>query len=55
MLRTIATERGSKYISHLIWHTILRRVDEAIPSDHPRCDGITSSTRRDTVRQIKLL
>ena len=23
------------YISNLIWHTVPRRVDEVIPSDHP--------------------
>ena len=47
MLRTITTERGSKYISYLIWRTVSRKVDEAIPSDHLGCDGMTLSTRRE--------
>ena len=38
--------------SNLIWRTVSRRVDEVIPSDHT---GMASSTRRNTVRQIKLL
>ena len=26
------------YNSNLIWRTVSRRVDEFIPSDHPRCE-----------------
>ena len=49
------------YNSNLLWRTVSRRVDEVIPSDHTRrkasrvIQWYGLSTRRDTVRQIKLL
>ena len=47
--------------SNLIWRTVSRRVDEVITSNHPRrvalrvFNGMASSTRDETVRQIKIL
>ena len=50
------------YNSNLIWHTVSHLVDEVIPWGSPETRsvegdpyGMTSSTRRDTVRQIKFL
>ena len=50
------------YNSNVIWPAVSCRVDEVIPSAHPRrealrprSDGMTSPTRCDTGRQITLL
>ena len=53
----IITDKYTYYNSNLIWRTVSCRVDELIPSDHPRREASSGEpmARRDTVRQIKLL